>query len=61
MERVTHLNAMFLQFLLEVGAAVEKLTLLALVLLLDGGELCLQLLLVHRQALHLSLQHLHRK
>ena len=55
---VNYLDAMFLEFLLEFCATVEELALLGLVLLLDGRQLRLQLLLVHRQTLHLPLQHL---
>ena len=44
---------------LELVRALLELPLLALVLLLDGGQLRLELLLVHGEALDLSPQHLH--
>ena len=54
----TYLDAVFLELLLELSAALQELPLLGLVLLLDGAQLGFQLLLVHSEALHLSLQHL---
>ena len=51
-------DAMFLQLGLERLAGVNESTLLLLVFVLDLAQLGLQLLLVHRQALHLALQHL---
>jgi hypothetical protein len=48
-----------LQLGLEFFAALKEFSFLALVLLLDCSQLCLQLLLVHCEALNLPPQHLH--
>ena len=56
-----NLHAMFLEFVLKFWGSIQELPLLVLVLVLYCGELCLQLLLMHRQALHLSLQHLQQQ
>ena len=52
------LNTVLLQFSLELFTALEELPFLALVLLLNCGQLCLQLFLVHCETLNLPPQHL---
>ena len=55
---VDGVNAVLLQLLAEVVARLDELALLGVVLVLDLGQLGLQLLLVHRQRLNLTLQNL---
>jgi len=55
---LSYLYAVFLQLLLKLGAGLEELPLLGLILLLNGAQFGLQLLLVHGEALHLPLQYL---
>ena len=53
------LPAMLFEFHLELLRALQKLSLFIVIFLFNGGQLCLQLLLVHGQALHLPPQHRH--